>query len=256
MHRAGELEENRSGGPMKFQTIAPWTVAFLLAFLTLLFAATSGAAMLEIRVKGGERYIHDYRSRIYHLRLLPLIAVWVEDEDETFIAHIYISNRSATSIWGQGRNISRPTTLPVWLHKQGIKYEEQASLPDADDPLLYALATATPKVSLSKRWNIPESLFPGRYVIKAEINHVYDYNERYQRDLPKDHPNFNADNGQPSLIWKGEWSLGPEEARISLAPCGHGHPLGKDGEIYADMDGITDALQIVESIEVEYTPGK
>ncbi len=256
MHRTGKLEEDRLGSVMGLQRIAPWAVAFLPWVLTLLFAATSGAAMLEIRVKGGEHYTHVYEWGIYHLRLIPLIAIWAEDENEDFIAHIYINNRSATSMWVEGRNIGRPAALPVWLHKQGIKYEDRAYVSDGNDPFLYAVASATPQESLIRRWDIPKSLSPGKYVIKAEINHAYDYNDRYQKDLPQDHPDFNAENGQPSVIWKGEWSFGLKEERISLSPYGHGHPLGKDGKIYTDMDGITDALKIVESVEAEYMPGR
>jgi hypothetical protein len=69
--------------------------------------------------------------------------------------------------------------------------------------------------------------------------------------LPKDNPDYNAENGQPSIIWKGEIIIGGEKMKTVLSPLGHENPLGKDGDISANIAGITSALEILEFIEVE-----
>jgi len=39
-----------------------------------------------------------------------------------------------------------------------------------------------------------------------------------------------------------------------LAPVGTGSVDGKDGSIQAGLDGITTALQLIDGVEVGYTP--
>ena len=238
------------------QRIARLAMALVLFWAPLVMAAVSEGAKLEIRVKAGTHYTHSYKWGIINLRLVPQMAFWLEDEKGNFVTNIYITYRSATSKWAGGKSIRRPAALPVWSHKQGIQYKDGLYMPDREHPLPDAVTGATPKESFTKEWNIPEGLSPGKYVMKAETNNSFDYNDRYKKDLPEDHPDFNAENGQPSLVWKGELTFGQKDAKVSLSPCGHGHPTGKDEKLYTDMKGITDALQIVESIEVEYTPGK
>jgi len=229
---------------------------FLLLVVPLLWASMAEGAKLKITVDAGKHYTHSYRWGILNLRLVPQMAFWLEDEKGNFAANIYITYKSATSKWAGGKDIRRPAALPVWSHAQGIQYKDGLYMPDRDHPLPDAVTGATPKQSFTKEWNIPESLSPGRYVIKAEVNNSFDYNEKYKKDLPENDPDFNAENGQPSVVYKAEVALGPVAGKISLFPCGHGHPTGKDGKTYADMKGITSALEIVDSIAVEYLPGK
>ena len=241
---------------MRSQTIGRWTMLFLLLAVPLLLASIAEGAKLEITVNTGKHYTHSYRWGILNLRLAPQMAFWLEDEKGNFAANIYITYRSATSKWVGGKDIRRPAALPVWSHAQGIQYKDGLYMPDRDHPLPDAVTGATPKQSFTKEWNIPESLSPGRYVIKAEVNNSFDYNEKYKKDLPENDPDLNAENGQPSVVYEGEMVLGTKGAKIWLAACGHGHPTGRDGKIYADMKGLTSALEVVDSIAVEYLPGK
>ena len=231
-------------------------VVFLLLLVLLIGSTRSEAAELEIRVNAGGHYTHHYRWGILNLRLIPQMAFWLEDEKGHFLANIYITYRSATSQWVGGRKVRRPAALPVWSHQQGIQYQDGLYMPDREHPLPDAVTGATPKNSFARELSLPKGLPPGKYVIKAEVNSSFDYNEKYQKDLSESDPDFNAENGQPSVIWKGGLVFGSKRTKVALSPCGHGEPMGKDGKINTDMNGITDASQIVESIEAEYTPGK
>jgi hypothetical protein len=232
-------------------------IMLLLSSLALLACASiSEGAKLEIAVNAGEYYTHNYRWGVFNLHLVPQMAFWLEDEKGIFVGNIYITYRSATSKWVGGKDIRRPAALPVWSHKQGVQCKDGLYMPDREHSLSDAVTGATPKQSFTKGWSIPEGLPPWKYVIKAEVNNSFDYNERYQKDLPENDPDFNAENGQPSVIYKGEMVFGPKGTKILLKLCGHGHPAGKDGKIYTDMRGITNAREIVRSIAVEYLPGK
>jgi hypothetical protein len=241
---------------MRATRILLWMAILFLAVVSPRGIPPSEAAQLQIGVKAGQHYTHSYKWGIIKLRLVPQIALWLEDEKGQFAANIYITYRSATSKWAGGKDVRRPAALPVWSHRQGIRYSDGLYMPDRDHPLPDAVTGATPKDSFTKEWRIPGSLSPGKYVVWAEVNNSFDYNERYQKDLPEGSPDFNAENGQPSVVWRGDLVVGSKPAKIILSPFGHGHPMGKDGEIYTNMKGITDALQIVEDIAVEYLPGK
>ena len=238
------------------------SIIFCIATIILAGIALSSigggteAAQLQIGIQAGPLYTHSYKLGIIKFRLAPQIALWLEDEKGQFITNIYITYRSATSKWWGGKDLRRPAALPVWSHRQGIRYSDGLYMPDREHPLPDAMTGATPKESFNKEWPVPGALSPGKYVVWAEVNNSFDYNERYQKELPEGSPDFNAENGQPSVVWRGELAMGSKPTKIILSRFGHGHPMGKDGKIDTNMEGITDALQIVEGITVEYLPGK
>ena len=101
---------------------------------------------------------------------------------------------------------------------------------------------------------IPGGLKPGNYVVCAEINHSFDYNDIFKKDMPENNRYYSGVSGQPSLFLLGMLRIGNEPAEILLIPAGHGHPSGKNGNKYRGFEGITSALSIIESIEVKYIP--
>jgi hypothetical protein len=60
-------------------------------------------------------------------------------------------------------------------------------------------------------------------------------------------------SGQPSLIWGGIVDIGGESHAEELILLGHGRPAGANGEVDADLAGLTTALAIADTIRVEYT---
>ena len=123
------------------------------------------------------------------------------------------------------------------------------------DSKLAAITGATTETDFTKKWAMPTDLKTGTYIVKAEINHSKDFNEFYTEDAEQSDPNYSGGkmgSGQPSVIWKGKIRIGGEDQAVKLKKIGHGHPSGKDGEIYSNFDNIDSALDIVESIEIKY----
>lgn len=108
---------------------------------------------------------------------------------------------------------------------------------------------------VENEWATPEDLEPGAYVVKAEINQSRDFNEAYGEDLEEEDPNYSGGSwgsGQPSLIWQGLIGIGDGPESVDLSIVGRGHPVGDSGDIYRDLDDITTALSVVESIGVRF----
>ncbi|HTP57654.1 MAG TPA: hypothetical protein VMM82_01985, partial [Spirochaetia bacterium] len=85
----------------------------------------------------------------------------------------------------------------------------------------------------------------GTYVVKLEINASFDYNARYPRSS-------SGVNGQPSLVYAGTLETGKGESAVDLEPVGTGSIDGSDGSIRPGMEGITTALQMLQSAHILY----
>ncbi len=225
-----------------------------IVFLAVIsISSPAGASKLILNVKTGTEYSHQLKFGLLKFDIIPQMAFWVEDENGKFITNIYITEKSAKSKWGIP-GVNRPAALPIWSHNQGILYSTKLYMPDPKHPLPDAVTGATPKISFTREWVVPLDLASGKYKINAEINSSYDYNETYKKGLPADSSNYNDVNGQPSVLYQGEIILDKNDMKINLIPVGHGNPLGKNGEITADMTGITTALKIIDSVDVEFVP--
>ena len=112
--------------------------------------------------------------------------------------------------------VRRPSSLPIWLHKHiraGIHPIETCSachdrIKSADKstngyPILDAFTGATPKTGFTREWRIPSELKPGNYIVRAEINHSFDYNDTFREDLPEDNRYYCVVSGQPSILLQG-----------------------------------------------------
>ena len=84
-----------------------------------------------------------------------------------------------------------------------------------------------------------------------EVNQSIDYNETYKKKLSKNNFNYNDTSGQPSLLWEGEIEIKDGFTTV-LEKVGHGHPSGKNGKVFRNLETITTANEIIESIEVKY----
>jgi hypothetical protein len=80
---------------------------------------------------------------------------------------------------------------------------------------------------------------------RLEINRAYDYNETYTKK--------NAGvTGQPSLIYSCEINVGSGPSRGVFAPWGTGSLDGSDGTVKPGLAGITTALHLLQSAEIQY----
>jgi hypothetical protein len=173
------------------------------------------------------------RFLVFRVPLEPQIACWIETPDGRYAGTIYVTAKAAKKKWFGAPSAGRPEALPVWYHAR-----QQGSTADA-------MSSATPAGTVQMQSPLPTGLTAGTYVLRLEINSSYDYNERYT------HANSGV-NGQPSVVYSGQIAVGRGEAQADLAPIGTGSVDGSDGNIRLGLEGITTALQMLQSARVLY----
>ena len=80
------------------------------------------------------------------------------------------------------------------------------------------------------------------YVIKAEFNTSFDYNDFYTKKN-------SGVNGQPSVVYEAKIPSGAG-GEIVLSLTGTGSEDGSDGKIYTDVSKLTTAKTIVDKVIV------
>ena len=161
-------------------------------------------------------------------------AVWLEDADGNYVRTLYVTQRASKRNWIFGPKAGRPESLPVWYH--AAKYESAKGAPVNSD--VDAVTAATPKGGVSFTAEIGD----GTYVIKAEFNTSFDYNDFYTKKN-------SGVNGQPSVVYEAKIPSGAGR-EIVLSLTGTGSEDGSDGKIYTDVSKLTTAKTIVDKIIV------
>jgi len=231
---------------------------------------------LIITVKEGENWLSYFPYVLFIKKSKsPQMAFWLENTKGRFVATLYVTKKTAIQDWQdmsffkKNERVIKPVSLPIWLHKHvgaGIHSIETCSLCHdriksadksiEDEPIIDTFTGATPENGFTREWTIPLGLHPGTYIVCAEINHSFDYNDTYQKDLSVNDEFYNGVSGQPSIILQGVLAIGESETSTVLKTVGHGHSAGKNGGVDGDLNGITSAVNIVRSIEVKYIPPK
>jgi hypothetical protein len=235
-------------------------------------AAPMGAhGRLAITAEPGDNWQHEFRTGlISRMTTVPQMAFWLEDPDGDFVATIFVTHKGATEDWGGAAGeIKRESALPVWYHKHrsagvelmtlcmgchGLRRSTDKAV--KDKPELDAITGATPRDAFTRQWSVPERVPLGDYVVRAEINQSLDWNDTYRKDLPETSPDYggeDASSGQPSVVYSGSITIGEVPASVALSAVGHGDPSGRTGVVFEDLDGLTTALSIVDSIGVAFT---
>ena len=229
---------------------------------------------LIITVKEGENWLSYFPLFLFIKKSKPpQMAFWLENTKGGFVATLYVTRKTAIQDWQdtaffkKNERIVKPVSLPIWLHKHvraGIHSIETCSLCHdkiksadksiEDEPLIDTFTGATPENGFTREWMIPLRLQPGVYIVCAEINHSFDYNDMYRKDLSVNDELYNGVSGQPSILFQGVLAIGESETSTVLKTVGHGNSAGKNGGVYGDLNGITSAVNIVRSIEVKYIP--
>lgn len=214
---------------MKIKIKKLFVVSVLLMILFVLLPLGAQSPGLAVLIEPGENYSHRKWFGIFPKKLTPQIAVWVENEDGDIVQTLLVSKRG-----GEGRFIGtdegRPEALPVFTHKNDMR--------EIDD-----VTSATPKGKTGFSAISRELLQSGTYIIFAEVNSSFDYNEAYPEE--KDDV-----NGQPSLIYRAEINMGQDSGDIMLIPFGTGSVRGETGDINPGVDGLSTALSILSSLTV------
>jgi mono/diheme cytochrome c family protein len=239
-------------------------------------ASEDARGTIRISLVEGKEWTHSFRAMLVaKVTNRPQMAFWLEDASGAYVATIFATRRTAVQDWragfGEKRElIKRPSSLPVWARKHAERGVEPKSLcgachglhkrpkKDATDPALAAMTGATPKSGFAREWTLLPGIKPGRYVVRAEINHSKDFNAAYPGNAGEGEAIWSGGSmgsGQPSLVYEGTIVIGGDPSSATLERIGHGHPSGASGEVFRGLESLTTALEIVESIRVEFIPG-
>ena len=161
-------------------------------------------------------------------------AVWLEDANGNYVRTLYVTQRASKRNWIVGPKAGRPESLPVWYH--AAHYESAKGAPGNSD--VDAVTAATPKGGVVFTAEIGD----GTFVIKAEFNTSFDYNDFYTKKN-------SGVNGQPSVVYEAKIPSGAG-GEIALSLTGTGSEDGSDGKIYTDVSKLTTAKTIVDKVIV------
>lgn len=212
---------------------------FISVILVLVSFAAAFAKEISVKVTPGENW-KEKRE--------PQVAVWLEDEERNYIRTLYVTERASHKSWIFSPKEGRPESLPVWYgaSKDGSTSDKEAASPaTASAPSLSrsldAVTGATPKSELSLTAQIEE----GDYIIKAEFNNSFDYNDFYTKKN-------SGVNGQPSVVYSSkipaDLAAGQE---ITLDFTGTGSLTGEDSAISKNTQNLTTAKKIVKAVTVK-----
>lgn len=176
----------------------------------------------------------------YWAKRSPQCAVWVEDENGRYIGTLFVTNSASKKKWIASPKDGRPDSLPVWYKAAGLNPANPQTV-DLD-----AVSSATPKksVTVSQKLHLETGK---KYFVYAEANQSFDYNEVWTKKN-------SGVNGQPSVIYRGEFIVKDSELEIELSLIGTGSVDGSSGEVKKDdLEKLTTADKIVSHIYVVIT---
>jgi len=202
-----------------------------------------------IQICEGANWLHDYPLLLdIKKKNPPQIAVWVEDTDGTYVTTLFATKKIATQGWSGSDGNRRKEALPHWCHSRGICYEDGLYCPTRERPLTDGITGASPLAGFDLKCVEKRGLT--HFIVKVEVNHSKDFNDTYPKDVVEGDPRYSGESGQPALVYKADVNLASGQKTFTATLIGHSSPDGSDGTVYADMTGITTALDIVKQITV------
>ena len=204
-----------------------------ILLICVMFACTMSVFSKEVTVAIGA-------GEHWKAKREPQCAVWLEDENGSFLQTLYVTERASKLNWIFSPKNGRPESLPVWYHASRNESVKK-SKSQKKEAGLDAVTSATPKGGVTVTAQIPDA----PCVIKAEFNTSFDYNDFYTKKT-------SGVNGQPSVIYAAkipsEFVAGSE---VHLEYSGYGSVDGTSGEIFTENKAfLTTALSIVKNVSV------
>lgn len=164
----------------------------------------------------------------------PQVAVWIEDEDENYVATVFVTKGASKKAWKFSPKDGRPDSLPAWYASSKVNPAK------ASNSTFDAVTSATPKNGIVTNANV--TLQIGKtYIVKTEVNQSFDYNESYTKK------NSGVD-GQPSVLYKGSFVYSDNTPEVTL----HFYGTGTDGNNSgaSATSNLTTAKSIIASVYV------
>jgi len=188
----------------------------------------------------------------------PSFAVWIESLSGEIIQTLFVTKSVATGSYtygdaGNGHWLKvpgpavRPASLPYWLHRREIGVAGE--MPSPDQPLPDAYTGATPDASFNMDIQAKDVL-PERFKVLVEVNQPWDWNNFWTNNKFEDDPQYRT-SAQPALVYAVEVDLKNTAGAYHLNPFGHRRYGGADGKLYTNLQTLTTALAIFDSITLK-----
>ena len=187
----------------------------------------------------------------------PTFAFWIEDTSGNYIQTLYVTQAIGQGIFNYGDKsggawkpgeVHRPSALPYWAHKRGVKNETGSFEPTPKNKVPDAYSGATPAGSFMLNTRADNPL-KSKVKLMLEINQPWDWNEFWNNTLYTDDLDYKS-SCQPAVVYSAMVDFDGPAMEIAMKPVGHSHYSGKNGELYTDLSTITTALHIAEVIKV------
>jgi hypothetical protein len=222
-------------------------------------AGNDATTILKTYNHSGEFFSIHLKPGKYHN--YPTFAIWMEDMEGNLLQTVFVTQSVATGYYrygdaGDGKWLKvpgesvRPAALPYWLHRKEKFDGAVALVPTPERPFPDAYTGATPPAkSIIKVF--PEDNIPNKFRLLLEVNQPWDWNDYWTNNKYPDNTDYRT-SAQPSLVYAVSINRGDGQNVYNLNPIGHGHFDGSDGRLYTDLTSITTALEIFETIIIEF----
>jgi hypothetical protein len=189
----------------------------------------------------------------------PTFAAWLETPQGDLIQTVFVTRSIANGYFAYGDAgddrwlkvpgpAKRPAALPYWLNRREKSNSDQPLVPTKEMPVPDAYTGATPSAGFTMSV-IPSKPLPKIFKVLVEVNQPWDWNKYWTNDKFSGDSDYRT-SAQPSLVYAVQINLDDPMGEYFLNPIGHGHPSGKNGNLYTDLSGFTSALQIFKSISL------
>ncbi|MFO8129491.1 MAG: hypothetical protein R6T99_06280 [Bacteroidales bacterium] len=189
----------------------------------------------------------------------PLMAIWIEDADSNYIATLYVAESIAKGTFDHavpsGRKwlpgeVRRPAALPYWGHKRGIQARDGLYIPTPHNPMPDAITGPTPVSDFILQTQLPPDI-PRKFRLLFEINQSWDWNEYWTNSKFPGDEDYKT-SSQPAIIYEAAIDRSRLSGEIIMQPLGHSHYSGANGNLYKNLETLTTAKEIADSIIIHF----
>jgi hypothetical protein len=202
-----------------------------------------------LAIERGEEWLSRQKMMVFNLAITPQVAVWIETDEGKYIDTLFVTKAFGKQKFGYVEASPdatvRPSSLPYWMNK---RISAGLGAPTKKDPLPDSVTGATPKGDSLIRSKIGGEL--RKFWVRVELNKSFDGNDAFHGKWDGTDAGYTEPviNGQPSVIYGAMVDLDSPAASYVLKYMGHGGETASDAELYAERNGLTTALEMVEGI--------
>lgn len=205
----------------------------LIVLFLSIFCSVLSAKEVTVSVGAGENWKQNRA---------PQFAIWLEDSAGNFVRTLYVTKKAGKQNWIFAPKSGRPESLPVWYYSIASEIKDK-NAQSTHEESFDAVTSATPKGGIVFDISIDDD---SDYVIKAEFNKSFDYNDFYKKEN-------SGVNGQPSVVYSARIpaNFSKNSGEIKLDFAGLGSLDGTDGIIHIDTAHLTTAKSIVKLVAIK-----